>query len=299
MLHSRMLNYLDEVVRAGSVRKAAEQLHVSPTAVNRQILLLEGAIGTPLFQRLPRGMRLTAAGEVMIEHVRQTLKGYRLASGRIDDLKQAGGGDISLVTMNGLASGVVAPAIRNYIASRPRVRFDCRTMFIADIMKSVSDGDADIGLAYNLPRNPNVTVMRSWDAPIGAIVSTRHPLASHHSIRAADCLPYPLIFADESMIMHMTMRDIFVRSDIAIEPTFRSNSIELMKELAAGQDGIAFLSPFDVMEEVRKGLVVHIPITDRAMASNTLMLVSRRKRVLETTPLLFAEMLIEKLDGVV
>ena len=63
MLHGRLLSYLDEVARAGSIRKAAERLNVSPTAVNRQILQLEEMLDVQLFQRLPRGMKLTAAGE--------------------------------------------------------------------------------------------------------------------------------------------------------------------------------------------------------------------------------------------
>lgn len=297
MLHSRLLTYLDEVVRSGSVRKAAERLNVSPTAVNRQILLLEQEIGTPLFQRLPRGMRLTAAGEVLIEHIRQTLKGYRLASARIADMKQAGGGDISLVTMNGLASGVVAGSIRAYRSLRPRIRVSCSTLFINDIVKAVADGDADLGFGYNLPRNPNLTVMHSWDAPLGAVVAPQHPLAARTRVRAADCAGFPLIFADQGMIMHAAMRDLFIRADIAVQPSFHSNSIELMKKLATADDAIAFLSPFDVVEEVRNHQLVHLSLTDRLVASNTLMLVCRKKRTLETASLLFIDVIIQKLAG--
>ena len=58
--------YIDIVARAGSIRKAAEQLHVAPTALNRKIRETEDSLGTPLFERLPRGVRLTAAGEVLV-----------------------------------------------------------------------------------------------------------------------------------------------------------------------------------------------------------------------------------------
>ena len=51
-MHARVLRYLDEVVRRGSIRKAAEYLHVAPTAVNRQILDLEAELGAPLFDRI-------------------------------------------------------------------------------------------------------------------------------------------------------------------------------------------------------------------------------------------------------
>ena len=77
MLHARMLKYLDEVVRSGSIRKAAERLNVAASAINRQVLTLERELGGPLFERLPRRMRLTAMGELLILHVRQTLSRAR------------------------------------------------------------------------------------------------------------------------------------------------------------------------------------------------------------------------------
>ena len=74
MLHSRKLQYIDEIARCGSIRKAAQRLNVASSAVNRQILALEEEFGAPLFERLPRGLRLTAAGEMCVEHIREVLK---------------------------------------------------------------------------------------------------------------------------------------------------------------------------------------------------------------------------------
>src|SRR5579862_8524095 len=60
MLHSRLLRYLDEVSRLGSIRKAAVRLNVASSAINRQILALENELGAPIFERMPRRLRLTA-----------------------------------------------------------------------------------------------------------------------------------------------------------------------------------------------------------------------------------------------
>ena len=106
MLHSRMLRYLDEVARCGSIRQAAERLNVASSAINRQILALEAELGTPIFQRLPRKLRLTATGELVIGHVRETLKEHRRVQSRIHDLKGLGAGEVTLATMNGLAGGL-------------------------------------------------------------------------------------------------------------------------------------------------------------------------------------------------
>ena len=86
MNHLRFLKYFDEVVRAGSIRLAAERLHVAPSAVNRRIQDLEEELGLPLFERLPRGMRLTAAGELFVTYVRGRQALHRRSP---DDLVEA------------------------------------------------------------------------------------------------------------------------------------------------------------------------------------------------------------------
>src|ERR1700727_3020854 len=87
MLHSRLLRYLDEVPRLGSNRKAAVRLNIASSAINRQILALENELGAPIFERMPRHLRLTATGEVLIAHVRDTLKGHQRVEAKSEALK--------------------------------------------------------------------------------------------------------------------------------------------------------------------------------------------------------------------
>lgn len=65
------LRYFDEAIRHGSIRKAADHLHVASSAVNRQLLQLEAEMDVRLFERLPRGIRATAAGEVVLGYLRR------------------------------------------------------------------------------------------------------------------------------------------------------------------------------------------------------------------------------------
>lgn len=297
MLHSRILRYLDEVARAGSIRKAAERLNVSATAVNKQILLLEEELGTPIFHRLPRSLRLTAAGEVVIDHVRQTLKQFSLTKFRLEDLKGLRSGEVTIATMNGLASGIVPRIVADFCTRHTKIKINSRIMFIHDIVKAISDGDADIALAYALPPDPRLQMIDSYAAPLGAVVHKSHPLVARPSISIDECVGHPLIFADDAMAMHRIVGDAFARLDVHIEPRFQSNSIEFMKFLAVTGEGIAFLSPFDVALEVAQGSLVHIPIRDHLMTQNTLMLVQRAKRSLDIGTSLMIEDIRAYLDA--
>ncbi len=98
MLHSRLLRYLDEVVRSGSIRQAAEKLNVASSSINRQILELENSFQARIFERLPRGLRLTSAGEVLITHVRQPLRDHDQVQMQILQLQGLRRGIITVAT---------------------------------------------------------------------------------------------------------------------------------------------------------------------------------------------------------
>src|SRR5690242_8792521 len=95
-MHTRLLNYFDAIVRHGSIRKAAEAVNVAPSAINRHLLELEGLVGAPLFDRLPRGLRLTAAGEILSLHIRTTLRDYGRAISEIEQLKTGTRGQVTI-----------------------------------------------------------------------------------------------------------------------------------------------------------------------------------------------------------
>ncbi|HMT33238.1 MAG TPA: LysR family transcriptional regulator [Dermatophilaceae bacterium] len=82
-LHPKALRYLTAVAQLGSVQAAAREVSISASAIDRQILMLEEDMGVPLFERLPRGMRLTAAGELLLDSAREAYRrqlpgrGYR------------------------------------------------------------------------------------------------------------------------------------------------------------------------------------------------------------------------------
>ncbi|WP_242224832.1 LysR family transcriptional regulator [Shinella zoogloeoides] len=289
MLHSRVLRYIDEVARLGSIRAAGDSLHVAPSAINKHILQLEEAIGEPLFERLPRGLRLTPAGEILVAHVRRTMKEYSQVEAEIRDIKGLQSGEVIIATTNGLAEGIVAKTATGFCSRHPRIKLSIRNMPIREIVKSVADGEADLGLAFNLPTTAQIETLVRFETRLGAVVSSDHPLAGLEMMPLRNCLGYPLIFADRSMVMHSIVSEAFTTAGLVAEPTFVTNSIEAMKSLAALSDGIAFLSKFDVAEEQHNGTLSYISIRDGTFGKNVLSLVQREKRGRAIAATIFAE----------
>jgi molybdenum-dependent DNA-binding transcriptional regulator ModE len=118
-MHAQVLRYLDEVVRRGSIRKAAEALHIASSAVNRQILKLEAEIGAPLFERRVSGVRLTPAGEILARHARETLYAFSRSRASIDDLKGLKTGHVRVVALDSLMVDFCPAWWRSFTGSIP------------------------------------------------------------------------------------------------------------------------------------------------------------------------------------
>src|SRR5579883_2899673 len=86
-LLSTRVHYFETVVRTGAIRAAALKLNVAPSAISRSIAQLEVELGTTLFERVRRRLKLTSAGEILIHHARMSRAELNKACELIDDLK--------------------------------------------------------------------------------------------------------------------------------------------------------------------------------------------------------------------
>ncbi len=289
MLHSRLLKYLDEVARLGSIRKAAARLNVALSAINRQILALESEIGAPIFERMPRRLRLTATGEVLIAHVRETLKGHQRVEAQIEAFKGLTRGEVTIATMNGLAAGPLPRFLTSILDQHPRVHLRLRVLPFDQMTNAVLTGEADLALTYNPPNSPGLRIVASHELALGAVVSARHPLTKRRVLRLADCVEFPLAIADSSMTIRPAVDLAFTRANILLQPTIETNSIEFMKRAARNGQAVTFLNAVDVAEEVEAGEIRHLPLHELAAHPIALKLLVRARGGLDTFPSLVVE----------
>jgi len=296
LLHGRMLRYLDVVARVGTIRKAAAQLNIASSAINRQIIALEEELGEPLFERMPRRMRLTAAGEVLIQHVRETLRAHEQTMQQIEAMKGLKRGAITLATTLGLSAGPMSQIISDYVDSYPRVRVRVSSAVTEGIANAVMNGEATLGLAYSIPPRPGLKTLFAVDLPLGAIVATGHPLASRDRLRLSELLDYRLVIAEPGMSLRTVIDVAFSRFE-AVAPVLETNSVELMRNFVAASDAVALLNPLDVVTELASQRLAFIPLDDENLHPQTLRLISRSNDPLDSIASHFAQHLIERVTA--
>ena len=135
---SRFARYFDEVARQGSLRKAAERLHVSASAIDRQILRVEALLNTPLFERLPQGLRLTAAGEMLAHLVRGFQQDVDRLRSDIEDLRGLRRGTVSIAMVEGASFAFVPTTLAALHGQHPGIGFDLRVAGSDAVVEAVS-----------------------------------------------------------------------------------------------------------------------------------------------------------------
>ncbi|MEQ6435748.1 LysR family transcriptional regulator [Comamonas sp. w2-DMI] len=288
-MHARVLRYLDEVVRRGSIRKAAEHLHVAPTAVNRQILDLEAELGAPLFDRIHNRLRLTPLGEMVLAHVRSTLREHAALRERIAEFKGLRRGEITVAATTGLAGSLLPSLVHAFRRSHPGMAVRVIDLPTADIVAAVEGGDADLGLGYDLPQRPGLRTLADSVWQIGAVLPPRHALARHSSLLLGECVGHALILPAAPLTIRTLLDEAFARNAIEVTPVAESTSLALIQRLVMLGEGIALLNALDVVDELGRGALVFVPLRDAHLQRQTLVLAARRGAELSAAAELMAE----------
>ncbi len=264
-MHAAALAYFRETARLGSIRRAAASLNVAASALNRQILNLEASLGTPLFDRLPAGMRLTAAGELLLRHVAATLNDFDAVRAQIDDLRAARSGHVAIVAIDSLLVDFLPRALDRFRADFPAVTYALDAVAPAVVPQQVADGEADIGFTFVARSSRAVHFAAEFPAPIGVVMPADHPLAARSAIRFQDTAAFPFLAQAGPLPRSADIDPDFARFRASLKPRLVSNSIQALKLAVRLNMGIAFFTRLGFLDEIERGEVAWRPFESAAV----------------------------------
>jgi DNA-binding transcriptional LysR family regulator len=288
-------SYFDAVARHGSIRKAADALHMASSALNRRILDLEQEVGMALFERLPRGVRLTAAGELLLAYVRRSLKDLRQVESDIEQLRGKLRGVVRIAVAESVTPSLLPDAISSYQKTHPGVAFQV----IVDGPEALQDAliadGADLILTHEVPQSSSVSVLAVARHRLCALVSPEHPLTKLDSVSLFDCMSFPLAVPDHSLAARALLDLAMEDAGLPLNPALESDSIEMLRAFARLGEAVCFSFRLDAREPAH-GLVA-LPLADARCADAGLYLAARKGRVLPVAAASFAEELEAAVHG--
>lgn len=277
---SRFARYFLEVAQSGSLRKAADVLHVSASAIDRQILQAERELETELFERLPTGLKLTAAGELLLHDLRRWRKEYNRTVERFDELQGMRRGHVSIAVIDALSEGIVTGTVAQVGRDYPQLSFDMQVVDNRRVADLVAASEVDFGLLLDPAEYSGLEILALVDVPLGVTVPPGHPLAVHDRVAFGSILEYRQLTAAAPLIVHELSRALYASHRAEGIERVTCNSIRMMRSLIHEGAGVGVLSLLDVASDVASGALAFVPLSGRRVRPLTLALCVARRRQL-------------------
>ncbi|MFE0041421.1 LysR family transcriptional regulator [Streptomyces sp. NPDC059015] len=191
MFDSRYIRTFHEVVRAGSYSAAARSLGYTQPAVSQQMKALERDVGTPLFTRVGRGIRLTEAGEALTRHAGTILDSLSAAQQQIDAIARLRSGRVRVCAFPSACATLIPETMAAVAAEHPGIRIELTESEPPDSLRLVARGDCDIALAFSYPGHTTevpdeLAEVPLLEDPLTVLLPTGHPLSRRRAVRLAD-----------------------------------------------------------------------------------------------------------------
>ena len=264
------LRYFAAVARHGSLREAAEELHIAQSALSRQVQKLEQEFGLPLLERHARGVRLTSAGEIFLRHVQANLRQLERVRSELDALKGLRRGLVTVRAIEALVPHLLPEAVTRFSARHPGIRFEVVVDGSDQVVAAVREGRCDIGLAFYPPADADLVTMFKMREPLVAVMAASHPLAGRARVSLADCAAYPIASPRRNTGSRILIDVACKAAGFHLVPSLETNSMSLRAGFVRVNDGITFLSRLSAWDRLRSGELVAVPIRDRLANSATI-----------------------------
>lgn len=293
---SRFSEYFMAVARTGNLRRAADLLFISVSAVHRQIALAEESLGVPLFERLPTGLKLTLAGELLYADLLKWQKDFQQTCIRFDEIQGLKRGAIDFGLIAALSDGLIIEAIDEMRQNYPWLNFNIQIDNSDVIAKKIVDADIDFGVILDPIQRTNLDVLSFVEMPLGFIMSPQHELAQEDKISLSVTYHERHIVADEPLVIHDRVSAIYKRHQLNPKQVTTCTDIRLMLSLLKKNMGISILSYLDAYSEIQRGELVFIPLREKGLQPLTVALCVAPKRQLSRASQILIQLLMRKLD---
>jgi DNA-binding transcriptional LysR family regulator len=249
----RQLEIVKTVAESGSFTAAARLLHVSQSAISRQILVLEEELKEPVFLRLGRRVRLTPAGEAVLQLGRRVLADVRDTTSAIVERQRKLTGSIHLAGGMTVCLHVFPALLKEYRRQHPDVEVKLTTGGTPQLLERLRSGVVDVAL-LTLPVEGNdltqVPVMRE---ELLLVAHASHALLKQRRIRARDLDRQRLVLFERGSSTRTVIDDMLRREQIEPRVVMETENVEILKALVASGLGMTIIPYQAIAREVRAG----------------------------------------------
>ncbi len=286
---------IEAVHRSGSIRKAAEDTNITASALNRRIQAFEEEFGSEIFERLPRGMRLNPAGELLLHHIRTQRQDLARVNSQVADLSGVRRGHVKIACSQALLPYFLPREISKYRAEFPDVTFSVNVRDRIQAERDLANFESDLALVFEPAHMVDFEVLAAIPQPVMAVMSRVHPLAQRKDLRLRECMEYDLVLPSAHYGVRVLLDLAAQRLGRKLEPVLETDSFDMVRHFAAYGQSIGFQIPVGLNDLARPDMAF-VPISKRDIVGGELFLGHLRGRALPVAALKFASQVAVALE---
>ena len=257
----RQLRYFLQIADSGSLSRAAEVLNVAQPSLSQHVRSLEEELGVELLARHPRGVTATEYGRLLCDHARLILRDVERAREAVHDAVGSPGGEVVVGLPTSACRALTVPLVHAVQQRYPRINLHLVEAMTGSLDEGMQNGKIDVALLYDRKAYENVVANDVMVEELRLILPAGHALAHRRAIPFREASALPLVLPARPHVIREVVETFAARAET--EPHFAINCDSLQGIIALVGNGYASFYPsFALRDEIRRGELVAIPITD-------------------------------------
>ncbi len=280
-INEKRVAYLYQAVTMGTIRAAADKLNVAPSAISRQISLLEEELAATLIERHRKGVSATESGDILLRYYRESLSCEEDCIAKLQALQGLQRGHIKLAVGEGFVGDLMSGPLPEFNRLYPGLTLSISMAGSNEVVQLVEEDQAHIGLLFHPSNHPGIRSQAVSCQPICVIVSPEHPLADCSGpVALEQLLEYPVALQEDHFGVRQLLAMAEFQARLRFKPTLISDSIAVLKHFVRSDMGITFLPEFVVSREIEDQHLVAIEVDHPVLASGEAHMITRLGRQL-------------------
>jgi LysR family nitrogen assimilation transcriptional regulator len=260
----KQLRYFIGVSEAGSLLKASSRLHIAQPALGQQIASLEDELGVKLFDRSTRGMALSPAGRIFLEHAKVVLTDADLAKEAVRHTASVPQGQVVLGLPTTVALAATVPIVQVCRERYPGIQLKVIEAYSGFLREWLQMGRLDLALLFGDEPDPDLLKRILLEERLSLVAAPNHaPLAK--TIRLRQMVGMELVLPGKEHGLRKIIDDVCLQQGIHLNVVAEIDSLTSVKKAVANGIGSTILSQSSVIEEVQSGHLQASTVSDSAM----------------------------------
>ena len=283
----RQLEILQAIAETGSFTASGRKLHVSQSAISRQILLLEEELGEPLFLRIGRQVRMTPAAESLVQLGQRVLQDVRDTLGKITDRTGELRGTLRLSGGMTVCLYVFPPLLKHLRRVHPHLDMRLRVATAGRSVEEIRAGRIDVGLLTLPVEESDLVTVPALREELLLMTTPTHPLARRRVVSAQDLAEQPFVLFESGSATRRVLDHFFASQNIEPIVVMDTENVEIIKAMVKTGLGISVVPYQAIAREVRAGQLFCTRIEGHELFRETGWVYARANR----TPRMISELI--------